>query len=69
VGVSLIPEIGGLSRSPALAFKPLKEIGPAVSVKLYALWRDTPCSQVAANFITLMREIARGEKKSHAKRG
>jgi DNA-binding transcriptional LysR family regulator len=62
VGVSLIPEIGGLSRSPALAFLPLKDTGADLKVCLHALWRDTPCSQIAANFIALMREIAPREK-------
>jgi DNA-binding transcriptional LysR family regulator len=58
LGVSLIPEIGGLSQSPVLAFRPLKETGADLNVCLHALWRDTPCSQTTANFIALMREIA-----------
>jgi DNA-binding transcriptional LysR family regulator len=58
LGVSLIPEIGGLSRNPVLAFRPLKDTGADLNVCLYALWRDSPCSQTAANFIALMREIA-----------
>ena len=70
MGVSLIAEVGSLSRSPDLVFKPLKESGADLFLELHALWRDGQTSQLTANFIDLMQKMAPGEKawvKSHKK--
>ncbi len=56
LGVSLIAEIGGLSRSQDLVFKPLKETGPDLILELHAVWRGEQTSQLAANFIDVMRK-------------
>jgi DNA-binding transcriptional LysR family regulator len=56
MGVSLIAEVGALSRSRDLLFKPLKETGPDLILELLAVWRRDQTSQLAANFIGLMRE-------------
>jgi DNA-binding transcriptional LysR family regulator len=56
MGVSLIAEVGALSRSRDLAFKPLKETGPDLILELLAVWRRDQTSRLAANFIGLMRQ-------------
>jgi DNA-binding transcriptional LysR family regulator len=61
LGVSLVPTVGGLSRSRGTVLKPLKDAGADLSLGLDALWRNVPTSQIAANFIALMREVARGQ--------
>ncbi len=58
LGVSLIAEIGGLSRSPDLVFKPLKESGDDLFLELYAMWRKGDVSQLTANFVSVIREVA-----------
>jgi DNA-binding transcriptional LysR family regulator len=62
LGVSLIPKIGGLSRSRTVSFKLLEDTGPDLFVGLHALWRDASASQIATNFIAVVREVARGKK-------
>ena len=62
IGVSLIAEIGSLSRSPDLVFKPLKDSGADLFLELHALWRDGQTSQLTANFIALMQKMAPREK-------
>jgi len=62
MGVSLIAEVGSLSRSPDLIFKPLKENGADLFLELHALWLDGQTSQLTANFIALMQKMAPQEK-------
>jgi DNA-binding transcriptional LysR family regulator len=62
LGVSLIAEVGSLSRSPDLVFKPLKESGADLFLELHALWRDGQTSQLTANFSDLMQKTAPGKK-------
>jgi DNA-binding transcriptional LysR family regulator len=68
LGVSLIPEIGGLAQSRVLVLRPLADTGLDLSVKLLALWRDAPASRATVNFVAVMRETASGrnleEKRS-----
>src|SRR5208283_4917559 len=56
LGVSLIPEFGGLGKSRVLALKPLADTGIDLSVKLSAIWRDVPASRTTANFVAVMRD-------------
>jgi DNA-binding transcriptional LysR family regulator len=58
LGVSLIAEMGSLSRSVDLVFKPLKESGDDLFIVLYALWRDGPTSPLIANFVAVMVKVA-----------
>ena len=51
MGVSLVAEIGSLSRSPDLLFKPLKETGEDLTLELLALWVRGQASPMVANFI------------------
>lgn len=67
MGVSLIAEVGSLSRSPDLVFKPLKENGADLFLELHALWLDGQTSKLTANFITLMQKMAPQEKGSPVK--
>jgi LysR family transcriptional regulator, benzoate and cis,cis-muconate-responsive activator of ben and cat genes len=62
MGVSLIAEIGSLSKSPDLVFKPLKDSGADLFLELHALWRDGQTSQLTTNFIALMQKTALKEK-------
>jgi DNA-binding transcriptional LysR family regulator len=62
LGVSLIPEIGALFRSPDLVFKPLEDTGDDLFIELHAIWWDGQTSQLAANFIALMLKVAGREK-------
>jgi DNA-binding transcriptional LysR family regulator len=55
LGVSLVAEIGSLSRSRDLVFKPLKETGDDLILELDAVWPKGQTSQLAANFIDLLR--------------
>jgi DNA-binding transcriptional LysR family regulator len=56
LGVSLIAEIGSLSRSRDLVFKPLKETGDDLVLALHAVWSRSQNSQLAVNFINLLRQ-------------
>ena len=58
LGVSLIAESGSLSQSRDLVLRPLKETGPDLNLELHALWRDDQTSQLTANFIAVMQQIA-----------
>jgi DNA-binding transcriptional LysR family regulator len=58
LGVSLVAELGSLSRSQDLVLKPLKEKGPDMYLELHALWRKDQDSRLAANFIEVMRKIS-----------
>jgi DNA-binding transcriptional LysR family regulator len=55
LGVSLIAEIGSLARSQDLAFRPLKETGDDLVMELNAVWSRGQSSQIAANFIELLK--------------
>jgi DNA-binding transcriptional LysR family regulator len=57
MGVSLIAEIGGLSRNEGLASIPIKETGKDLFVDLHVLWRGDRDSMTVANFIAVMREV------------
>ncbi len=63
LGVSLIAESGSLSQSRDLVLKPLKESGPELELELHALWRADPNSQLTANFLAVMREVAPRQKR------
>jgi DNA-binding transcriptional LysR family regulator len=58
LGASLIAEIGGLSRSTDLVFKPLKETSADMFIELHALWREGHASQLTANFVEVVRAVA-----------
>ncbi len=60
LGVSLVAELGSLSRSPELVLKPLKGNDPDMFLELHALWRKDQDSQLTANFIEVMKKIAPG---------
>jgi len=62
LGVSLIPDIGSLARSPDLAFKPLKETGDDLILELYAIWRPDRASALTANFLETLKKL-----KPHAR--
>jgi DNA-binding transcriptional LysR family regulator len=67
LGVSLIPEIGSLSRSPDLLFKPLKDTGEDLVLKLHALWRGGQNSPLISNFIaTIGRDKPPGRRGNKA---
>jgi DNA-binding transcriptional LysR family regulator len=57
LGVSLVAEMGSLSRSRDLVFKPLKETGEDLLMILHALWRKDDASRIARNFVDLLREL------------
>ncbi|MDB5875785.1 MAG: LysR family transcriptional regulator [Ramlibacter sp.] len=63
LGVSLIPEIGGISQTRSLTSRPLQDTGADLCVELLALWRDAPTSPNAANFIAVMRHTLATEKR------
>ncbi len=63
-GVSLIAESGSIGRSRDLVLKPLKETAPDLFVELHALWRADQNSQLTANFISVMLEVADKSKTS-----
>jgi DNA-binding transcriptional LysR family regulator len=67
LGISLIPKIGGISRSRNLCFKSLEDASSDLFVGLHAVWRAGPNSQTATDFIGTMRQVAR--KKSLSKSG
>lgn len=56
-GVSLIPQMGSLSRSPDLVFKPLKDSGDDLVLELRALWPGRSSSVVIDNFIDVLRRL------------
>jgi DNA-binding transcriptional LysR family regulator len=56
LGVSLIAEIGSLSRSRDLLFKPLQETGDDLVIELNAVWRRGQASQIVTNFVELLRQ-------------
>ena len=58
LGISLVAESGSLSRSRDLVLKPLKETGDDLFVDLHALWRGDQASQLTANFIAVLLEVA-----------
>jgi len=58
LGISLVAELGSLSRSQDLILKPLKESGPDIYLELHALWRKDQDSRLAANFIEVMRKVS-----------
>jgi DNA-binding transcriptional LysR family regulator len=58
LGISLVAELGSLSRSQDLVLKPLKESGPDMFLELHALWRKDQDSRLATNFIEVMRKIS-----------
>lgn len=58
LGVSLVAELGSLSRSQELVLKPLKGSDPDMFLELHALWRKDQDSQLTANFIDVMKKIA-----------
>jgi DNA-binding transcriptional LysR family regulator len=57
VGVSLIPQMGSLSRSPDLVFKQLKDTGDDLMLELRALWSGRSSSVVVDNFINVLRQL------------
>jgi DNA-binding transcriptional LysR family regulator len=61
-GVSLIAEVGSLSRSPDLRFKPLTDTGEDLFMELHALWTAGPASALITNFIAVMQAVAPKEK-------
>ncbi len=58
LGVSLISESGSLSQGREVVARPLKETGPDLNLELCALWRADQNSQLTANFIAVMRDVA-----------
>ncbi|HWA08642.1 MAG TPA: LysR substrate-binding domain-containing protein [Opitutaceae bacterium] len=72
LGISLVVEIGSLSRSRDLVFRPFVETGPDLEMELHALWREGNSSRIAANFVAMLRELiatlpaARQRKKEAA---
>jgi DNA-binding transcriptional LysR family regulator len=68
LGISLIPQIGSLKRDTALVFKPLKDTGPDLIMELRAVWAKEQNSQLAENFIELLRKVkSRGKQAEKAK--
>jgi LysR family transcriptional regulator, benzoate and cis,cis-muconate-responsive activator of ben and cat genes len=57
LGVSIVAEMGSLSRSRDLRFRHFKESGDDLVMVLHALWREGESSQIARNFVALLREI------------
>jgi len=57
LGVSLIPDIGSLARSPDLAFRPLKETGDDLVLELYAIWRPDRASALTSNFLETLKKL------------
>ena len=57
LGVSLVPKIGGLSRSSDLVFKTLCDTGLDLCLELDALWCDVDTAQLARKFIAVVRQI------------
>lgn len=58
LGVSLVADSGTLAQSRDLVLRPLQETGPDLYLGLVALWRKDQTSQLAANFIDVMRKIS-----------
>ena len=56
-GISLIPQMGSLSRSPDLVFKKLKDTGDDLILELRALWSGRTSSVVVDNFIDALRQL------------
>lgn len=63
LGVSLIAELGSLSRSDELVLRPIQDGGPDFEVQLHALWRGDRSSQLTTNFVEVMREVAPRQKQ------
>jgi DNA-binding transcriptional LysR family regulator len=61
IGVSLIAEIGGISRSQALVTKAIRGPGSDGILRLHALWRGDGGSRIVANFVELMQKLAPGK--------
>lgn len=64
MGVSLIAQIGSLSRNPDLVFRPLKDSGADLFLELHALWREGQTSPLTTNFIAMMQKTAPWEKSA-----
>jgi DNA-binding transcriptional LysR family regulator len=58
LGVSIVAESGSLARGHDLVMKPLKETGPDLFLELHALWREGQQSQLVANFVEVMLQVA-----------
>ena len=58
LGVSLITDAGSLSQGRELVWKPLKETGEDLVIRLHALWRKGETSQLVLNFVTVMQAVA-----------
>jgi DNA-binding transcriptional LysR family regulator len=68
MGVSLVAEIGSLSRSPDLIFKPLLDTGPDLVLELSVLWRADQPSLLTTNFVEMLSKLrlhGRRAKKDH----
>jgi DNA-binding transcriptional LysR family regulator len=61
--VSLITAAGSLARSEDLVVKPLRETGPDLFAELHALWCEERKSQMAMNFVAVMRAVAPREMR------
>jgi DNA-binding transcriptional LysR family regulator len=68
LGVSLVAEMGSLSRSPDLVFKPLADTGDDLVLDLVALWLRGQASPLLANFISVIRKIAPGYARKTRRR-
>ena len=57
LGVSLVPQIGSLSRSPDLVFKSLKDTGDDLFLELRALWNGRASTVMVDIFIAVLRQL------------
>lgn len=64
LGVSAIAESGSLSQSEFLVLRPFVETGPDLFLELHAVWRGDQESQLVANFIAVMKDVAPRRKKT-----
>ena len=58
LGVSVMAESGSLSQSEFLVLRHLEDTGPDLQLELHAVWRGDQESQLVANFVAIMKEVA-----------
>lgn len=68
LGVSLIPQMGGLARSPDLVLKPLTDSSDALNLRLLAVWNSRAPSVLVDNFIAVLRGLKAAPRKLAAKK-
>ncbi len=63
-GVSIIPPVSSAIRAEGIVLKPFKETDAALAFEVHAVWRARETSQLALNFIEVLRKLKQQEGTS-----